>query len=130
VTRGFLEDIAGHKLDRAIHDLDRALLVFHAPEDEIVGVENAARIFGAARHPKSFISLAGADHMLSRPADAAYVARVLAAGVDRYLVPPDQAPDDDAAAWLWPRRDSAASVRRSRRPATGCTPMSRRAWAG
>lgn len=94
VTRGFLEDIAGHKLEPLIHDLDRALLVFHAPEDEVVGIENAARIFGAARHPKSFVSLAGADHMLSRPEDAAYVARVLAAAVDRYLV---RSPLDDEA---------------------------------
>lgn len=96
VTRDFLEDVAAHKLERAIHDLDRALLVFHAPEDEVVGVDNAARIFAAAKHPKSFVSLAGADHMLSRASDAAYVARVLAAGVDRYLLPPQPAPDDQA----------------------------------
>jgi putative redox protein len=85
VTRQFLDDIAGHRLEQLIHDLDRALLVFHAPEDEVVGIENAARIFGAAKHPKSFISLLGSDHLLTRPADAAYVAGVLAAGVDRYL---------------------------------------------
>jgi putative redox protein len=85
VTRAFLEDIAGHRLEQLIGDLGRALLVFHAPEDAVVGIENAARIFGAAKHPKSFISLQGADHLLTRPADAAYVADVLAACVDRYL---------------------------------------------
>ena len=97
VTRDFLDDIAGHRLEHAIHDLDRALLIFHAPEDEVVGVENAARIFGAARHPKSFISLAGADHMLTRAADADYVAKVLAAAVDRYLTPRASSLDREAA---------------------------------
>ena len=87
VTRDFLHDIAQHALAPRIRALDKALFVFHSPEDEVVGVENAASIFGAAKHPKSFISLHGADHLLSRPADAAYVADVIAAGVDRYLVP-------------------------------------------
>lgn len=96
VTREFLEDVAGHRLEHAIHDLDRALLVFHSPQDEVVGIDNASRIYAAAKHPKSFISLAGADHMLTRAEDAAYVARVLAAGVDRYLVPPESPPDDVA----------------------------------
>ena len=94
VTRRFLEEVAGHNLEQLIGDLGRALLVFHAPEDEVVGVENAARIFGAAKHPKSFISLFGADHLLTRPADAAYVADVIAAGVDRYLPPRRPAPAD------------------------------------
>lgn len=85
ITRGFLEDIAAHALRERIGHLKKALFVFHSPEDEVVGVENAAAIFGAAKHPKSFISLHGADHLLSRPADAAYVADVIAAGVDRYL---------------------------------------------
>ncbi|MDP8916782.1 MAG: alpha/beta fold hydrolase [Pseudomonadota bacterium] len=87
ITRDFLEDIAAHTLRERIGRLKKALFVFHSPEDEVVGVENAAAIFGAAKHPKSFVSLHGADHLLSRPADAAYVADVIAAGVDRYLAP-------------------------------------------
>ena len=57
----------------------------------IVGIDNASRIFAAARHPKSFVSLAGADHLLSRRSDAAYVANVIAAWAERYL---DMAPQD------------------------------------
>ncbi|MFW6347119.1 MAG: hypothetical protein ACOC2C_00740 [Cyclonatronaceae bacterium] len=63
------------------------LLVFHAPAGEAVGIENAAHIFKAARHPKSFISLDNADHLLTRPADAAYVGEVAAAWAARYFTP-------------------------------------------
>jgi putative redox protein len=69
--------------------LHKALLIFHSPTDDIVGIDNASRIFAAARHPKSFVSLAGADHLLSRRSDAAYVANVIAAWAERYL---DMAP--------------------------------------
>jgi uncharacterized OsmC-like protein/alpha/beta superfamily hydrolase len=89
VRRQFLEDITAHKLRDHIASLRKALVVFHAPRDEIVGIENAGRIFTAARHPKSFISLADADHLLTRRADAIYVADVLAAWASRYL--PDAA---------------------------------------
>src|SRR3546814_8754405 len=65
--------------------LRKALMVFHAPRDATVGIDNASRIFLAARHPKSFVSLDDADHLLSRRADAAYVAEVLAAWAGRYL---------------------------------------------
>ena len=68
-----------------VASLRKALLVFHAPTDDIVGIENASHIFTAAKHPKSFISLAGADHLVSRPGDAAYVANVIAAWAERYL---------------------------------------------
>jgi uncharacterized OsmC-like protein/fermentation-respiration switch protein FrsA (DUF1100 family) len=85
VTRQFLRDIASQSLTRRIADLDRALLVMHAPLDRIVGVDNAAEIYAAARHPKSFISLDDADHLLTRRADADYAATVLAAWADRYL---------------------------------------------
>jgi putative redox protein len=60
-------------------------MVFHAPRDATVGIDNAGRIFAAAKHPKSFVSLDDADHLLSRKADAVYVARVLAAWAGRYL---------------------------------------------
>ena len=63
----------------------RALLIFHAPTDDIVGIDNATRIFVAAKHPKSFVSIAGADHLLTRAEDAGYVASVLAAWAARYV---------------------------------------------
>jgi uncharacterized OsmC-like protein/alpha-beta hydrolase superfamily lysophospholipase len=85
VRKQFLDDIAGHKLGERIANLRKALILFHAPRDEIVGIGNAGHIFTAARHPKSFVSLDDADHLLTRGADAAYVADVLAAWVSRYL---------------------------------------------
>ncbi len=85
VKKQFLDDISGHNLEAAIGALRKALIVFHAPRDAIVGIENAGRIFTAAKHPKSFVSLDDADHLLSRKADAVYVAEVLAAWAGRYL---------------------------------------------
>jgi putative redox protein len=70
------------------------LLIFHSPTDDIVGIENASRIFTAAKHPKSFVSLAGADHLLSRRSDAVYVANVIAAWAERYLERPIERGDD------------------------------------
>src|SRR5947208_14611044 len=60
ISRAFVNDLAEHKLLARIADLRKALLVFHSPTDEVVGIENASRIFAAAKHPKSFVSLAGA----------------------------------------------------------------------
>lgn len=85
IRREFLEDIAAQKLAAAIATLRRGLLVFHSPRDTIVGIDNASRIFLAARHPKSFISLDDADHLLTRRGDARYVGAVLAAWAGRYL---------------------------------------------
>ncbi len=90
VRKQFLDDIAAHKLGDHIARLRKALIVFHAPRDQTVGIENASHIFTAARHPKSFVSLDDADHLLTGRADAVYVADVLAAWVSRYL-PPAQA---------------------------------------
>ena len=87
ITREFLDDVAGQQLEERIAGMRKALLLFHSPEDELVGIDNATQIFRAAMHPKSFISLHGADHLLTRPADAAYVATLIAAGADRYLLP-------------------------------------------
>jgi uncharacterized OsmC-like protein/fermentation-respiration switch protein FrsA (DUF1100 family) len=91
ISRSFVEDLAEHKLIEKIGDLRKALLIFHAPTDETVGIENATRIFAAAKHPKSFVSLAGADHLLSRRDDAAYVAGVIHAWAQRYLEVPGEA---------------------------------------
>jgi putative redox protein len=85
IRKQFLADIEGHALAASVGNLKRALLIFHAPRDATVGIENAGLIFQAAKHPKSFVSLDDADHLLSRHADAAYVARVLAAWATRYV---------------------------------------------
>ena len=92
ISRAFVDDVAEQKLAERIANLRRALLIFHSPTDEIVGIENASRIFIAAKHPKSFVSLAGADHLLSRRSDAAYVANVIRAWAERYLEMPEVAP--------------------------------------
>ena len=81
----FLDDLMAHRPRDYLGRLHKALIVFHAPLDQTVGIENAGEIFQAARHPKSFISLDGADHLLTNIADAGYVADVLAAWVSRYM---------------------------------------------
>lgn len=95
VRKQLLDDLSAQNLTDAIRSLRRALLVFHSPTDEIVGVDNARQIFEAARHPRSFVSLDGADHLLSRRTDAAYVADVLSSWAGRYL--PDRAAVPTAA---------------------------------
>jgi uncharacterized OsmC-like protein/pimeloyl-ACP methyl ester carboxylesterase len=85
IRREFLDDVSEQRLDGKIGSLRKALLVLHAPTDDIVGIDNASHIFLAAKHPKSFVSLADADHLLSKPRDAAYVADVIAAWAGRYL---------------------------------------------
>ena len=87
IKKQLLDDIAGHRLRDAVADLRKALLVLHAPLDETVGIENAGLIFQAARHPKSFVALDGADHLLRRKEDARYAAEVIAAWAGRYLGP-------------------------------------------
>jgi putative redox protein len=98
IGRAFVEDVSGERLEPAIRHLGRALLVMHAPRDAIVGIDNATRIFAAARHPKSFVTLDDADHLISRAADAEYAAEVIAAWAGRYLdldrpAPPAGAPE-------------------------------------
>jgi putative redox protein len=89
IKREFLDDVAERKLDACLATLRKALLVFHSPTDDLVGIYNASHIFGAAKHPKSFVSLAGADHLLSQKSDAVYVANVIAAWAERYLDQPE-----------------------------------------
>jgi uncharacterized OsmC-like protein/esterase/lipase len=88
IKREFLDDVAEKKLEECVKNLRKALLIFHSPTDNIVGIENASRIFTTAKHPKSFVSLAGADHLLSQKSDAVYVANMIAAWVERYLDQP------------------------------------------
>jgi len=85
IRQSFLADARAQDQERRIQQLDRALLVLHSPVDRIVDVENARAIFAAARHPKSFVSLDHADHLLTRAADAEYVAGLIAQWAARYL---------------------------------------------
>jgi uncharacterized OsmC-like protein/fermentation-respiration switch protein FrsA (DUF1100 family) len=87
VSREFLDDIAEHSLIDRVARLNRALLIMHAPTDDTVGIDNATRIFVAAKHPKSFVSLADADHLLSNRRDSGYAADVIAAWASRYIEP-------------------------------------------
>jgi putative redox protein len=96
VKRQFLRDLREQNLKRTLATLHRALLILHSPQDEVVNIEHAARLYQAARHPKSYVSLDGADHLLKRPEDARYVGEVIAAWSSRYLPersdPPGEAP--------------------------------------
>lgn len=91
ITREFLDDIAEHELMNHVTELRKALLIMHAPTDDTVGIDNATRIFLAAKHPKSFVSLDNADHLLSDRRDSNYAADVIAAWASRYLEPVDVA---------------------------------------
>ena len=98
IGKGFVEDVSAAALEPIIGKLGKALLVMHAPRDATVGVENATRIFLAAKHPKSFVTLDSADHLISRAEDAEYAAEVIAAWAGRYLdlrppAPPPGAPE-------------------------------------
>ncbi|HUN90508.1 MAG TPA: alpha/beta fold hydrolase [Burkholderiaceae bacterium] len=85
IKRQFLEDISAQKMHDLVRDLDVPLMIFHAPQDETVDVENARMIYQAARHPKSFVSVDGADHFLRNPSDARFVADMLATWSSRYV---------------------------------------------
>ncbi|KAB7615700.1 bifunctional alpha/beta hydrolase/OsmC family protein [Amylibacter sp. SFDW26] len=85
ITQDFVNDVSEAELTPAIANLKRALLVLHSPTDQTVGIENAAQIFTNAKHPKSFITLDDADHLVTRKEDAEYAAEVIAAWSARYL---------------------------------------------
>jgi uncharacterized OsmC-like protein/fermentation-respiration switch protein FrsA (DUF1100 family) len=94
IKREFLDDIAEQRITDRVAALRKALLIFHSPTDDTVGIDNASHIFAAAKHPKSFVSLAGADHLLSKKGDATYVANVIAAWAERYLEQPAERSDE------------------------------------
>ncbi|QYX56743.1 bifunctional alpha/beta hydrolase/OsmC family protein [Roseovarius sp. SCSIO 43702] len=98
IGRDFVEDVKAETLSGEIANLRKALLILHAPRDAIVGIDNASEIFRAAKHPKSFVTLDDADHLITRPRDAEYAAEVIAAWAARYLdlappAPPPGAPE-------------------------------------
>ena len=112
IRREFLDDIAEHSLMAHVAKLHKALLVMHAPTDDTVGIDNATRIFVTAKHPKSFVSLADADHLLTNKNDAAYVAAVIAAWATRYLDP--AVPEQAAVAGEAPRNVVVRETRNSK----------------
>lgn len=97
ITRQLLHDLRERRMADAIRGLDAALLILHAPGDETVGIDNAGRIFEAARHPKSFVALDGADHLLSREADARYAGQLVASWASRYFKGDAAGTDADSA---------------------------------
>ena len=128
IGKSFLDDVARGELTPAISTLNAALLVMHAPLDATVSIDNASEIFLAAKHPKSFVTLDDADHLITRARDAEYAADVIATWARRYIsltppAPPPGAPGrsdvcvgrgrcaqcDVSVSW---RRRSACSARR------------------
>ncbi|WP_390913983.1 alpha/beta fold hydrolase [Pseudosulfitobacter sp. SM2401] len=98
IGQKFVEDVASTELKACVASLNSALLVLHAPQDSIVSIDNAAEIFGAAKHPKSFVTLDDADHLITRSEDAEYAAEVITTWASRYLklkhpAPPIGAPE-------------------------------------
>lgn len=85
IKKQFLDDIKEKDLQHTVHHLHKPILILHSPQDSTVGIESAAAIYQAAHHPKSFISLHGADHLLSNAADSAYVGAMIAAWSERYI---------------------------------------------
>lgn len=95
ISREFVESVEEQRMEQVLSRLGRPLLVLHSPVDRTVGIENARSIYEAARHPKSFISLDDADHLLTDPADALYVGSILASWADRYALQPRDDSDLD-----------------------------------
>jgi putative redox protein len=85
IEHQFVEDVVIHDFKNAVRDLGKALLILHSPADSVVSIDHAATLFQTARHPKSFVTLDAADHLLSDRRDAAYAGDVIAAWVSRYL---------------------------------------------
>jgi len=104
--RAFLRDLDGQRVAETLAALRRPLLLFHSPVDQSVGIENARLLYEAARHPKSFVSLDDADHLLMKERDSLYVGSVLAAWAGRYL---DDAPEPASVEEL--RADNRVTVR-------------------
>ncbi|MCH2223561.1 MAG: alpha/beta fold hydrolase [Crocinitomicaceae bacterium] len=90
IKKQFIEDLKSNKLATVVKSLRKALLVLHSPQDTIVPIENAAQIYQNAHHPKSFVSLDGSDHLLSRYEDSNYVGNLIANWVLRYIDLPER----------------------------------------
>lgn len=97
IKQQFVEDLSEDQVSEKLTRLKRALLVIHAPFDDVVSIDEAGKIFQQAKHPKSFVSLDGGDHLVSRSEDAEYVADVISAWVKRYIPAPVEADRRDVA---------------------------------
>ncbi|UCD30924.1 MAG: OsmC family protein [Desulfobacterales bacterium] len=93
IKKQFIDDLEQTRMEGVIRNLKKALLIFHSPIDNTVGIDNAAKIFQAARHPKSFISLDQADHLLMKEADSLYVGAMIAAWARKYIKTPRDEPE-------------------------------------
>lgn len=103
IKQQFVEDLEKHDLLDTVRSSRKAYLFFHSPHDRIVGIENSAELFKAAFHPKSFVSLDGADHLLSNKRDARYVGDTIAAWASRYIEIPEEKE-------IWTSNDVAAHL--------------------
>jgi uncharacterized OsmC-like protein len=86
IREQFIEDLEQHDLPQILSNLNRALLILHSPQDETVGIENAAKLFKGAKHPKSFVTLDGADHLLTKKEDSLYAGSLIASWAARYII--------------------------------------------
>jgi putative redox protein len=108
IRKSFLEDLARVSLERHVAELGRPLLILHAPLDDTVGIDNARELFQMAKHPKSFVALDRADHLLTRPEDARFVGEVIAGWAGRYL------PNPNYPSWHHDAGDNRVTVRTER----------------
>lgn len=96
IKKQFLDDLENKPLTKVINDFGKALLVLHSPQDTTVFIKNSEEIFMAARHPKSFVSLDGADHLLSKTKDSQYAGSVIAGWAARYIdIPKSEEPSSE-----------------------------------
>lgn len=99
MKKQFLDDLEAKKGERVIKNLKRSLLVIHSPQDKIVGIENAQEIYLEAMHPKSFISLDGADHLMTKEEDARYAGSIIASWSSRYIDVQEQEEAPEGEVW-------------------------------
>lgn len=99
LRKQFLDDLEKNNSEEVIKNLGKALLIIHSPQDQIVGIENAAEIYTSAMHPKSFISLDGADHLMSKSSDSVYVGSLIAPWAARYIEPVDNEIAPEGEVW-------------------------------
>ncbi|WP_194774791.1 bifunctional alpha/beta hydrolase/OsmC family protein [Pararhodonellum marinum] len=93
LKKEFVEDLEQQKLLQVLKDMRKSILIFHSPQDEIVDISNAAELYQAAYHPKSFISLDQADHLLNDVSDSQYVGQMISSWSDRYLTKASESHD-------------------------------------
>jgi fermentation-respiration switch protein FrsA (DUF1100 family) len=126
IRRSFLDAVEGIDVEKAIASMRRPVLVMHSPLDQVVGIDHASRIFVASRHPKSFISLDTADHLLTDVADANYASAMVAAWASRFLPPlTTDLPQVEVAKGVVATETLAGSSNsRSAAASTLCSPMS------